>query len=153
MSQWRAGAIKWLDGFALSASALCMVHCLALPLLLAVLPALTSRFSGPWFHIVMLMVAIPTSVIALVGGFRRHHLLWPLFLGATGLTLMAGGVMFEGRFIVETGMTVFGSAMLASAHIMNWRNRTVAAQSGLEHRAACSHAEGISHARLNDVIL
>ncbi len=115
---------KWFDGFAVSASALCLVHCLALPLLIAALPAIANRIDpGEGFHLIVLLFAIPTSGFALVEGWRRHRGLAPLFVGSAGLTLMAAGLMFENWVAVETGVTVAGSLLLAGAHVANWQRR------------------------------
>lgn len=115
---------KWFDGFAVGASALCLIHCLALPLLIAALPAIASRFDpGEAFHLGVLLFAIPTSAFALIEGWRRHRGAAPLFVGSAGLALLALGLAFENWVAVETGVTVAGSMLLAGAHIVNWRRR------------------------------
>jgi hypothetical protein len=116
-----------VDGFAIFASTACMIHCLALPLLLAALPAIASRLNvGESFHAIVLLLAVPTSAWALIGGWRRHHARLPLLTGLAGLILMAGGIFFASREAVETGLTVAGSLCLAGAHIANWRQRSMA---------------------------
>jgi len=118
-------AHNWFDGFAVCASVTCMIHCLILPLVLAALPALAARFDpGESFHVIVLALAVPTSAFALVGGWRRHHASIPLIVGAFGLALMITGIAFATREAIETGVTVAGSLLLASAHIVNWRIRT-----------------------------
>jgi hypothetical protein len=120
----RARIGTWFDGFAVSASALCLVHCLGLPLLLAALPAIANRIDpGEGFHLIVLLFAIPTSSFALIEGWRRHRGLAPLFVGGIGLALMAAGLAFENWVAVETGVTVAGSLLLAGAHVANWRGR------------------------------
>ncbi|WP_343519588.1 MerC domain-containing protein [Sphingomonas sp.] len=126
----RAMIGKWFDGFAVGASALCLIHCLGLPLLIAALPAIANRVDpGEGFHLAVLLFAIPTSAFALIEGWRRHRGLAPLFVGGAGLTLMAAGLAFENWVAVETGVTVVGSLLLAGAHLANWRRRA---------RARCS---------------
>lgn len=115
---------NWFDGFAVCASVTCMIHCLGLPLLLAALPALADRIDpGERFHVIVLALAVPTSALALVGGWRRHRAFVPLMVGAIGLALMAGGIAFARAEMVETAVTVTGSLLLAGAHIANWRLR------------------------------
>ncbi len=114
-----------LDGLAVCASVVCMIHCLALPLLLAALPALTIWFDpGETFHVAVLAFAIPTSALALIGGWRTHRATPPLILGASGLLLMTLGIVIGGRAALETALSVSGSLMLAFAHVANWRNRS-----------------------------
>lgn len=115
-------AARWLDGFALGASSLCTLHCLGLPLLFALLPAFANRIDpGESFHLVMLLLAIPTSLFALAQGWRHHRAVSPLLLGGIGLGLMAVGALLAHGGIAETLWTVAGSALLAAGHILNWR--------------------------------
>ncbi|KAA9020804.1 MerC domain-containing protein [Sphingobium limneticum] len=116
------GPTAWLDGLALCASSLCTLHCLGLPLLFALLPAFASRIDpGESFHLVMLALAVPTSLFALVQGRRRHGGWAPLPIGIAGLTLMGVGALIAEDALAETLWTVAGSLMLAGAHILNWR--------------------------------
>ncbi len=114
-----------LDGFAVCASFACMVHCLALPLVLAALPAVADRIGvGEGFHAAVLLIALPTSALALIGGWRRHRAFGPLVVGIAGLLLMGFGLVFAEWYAIETGLTVAGSLCLAAAHIANWRRRS-----------------------------
>ncbi|OJW60282.1 MAG: MerC mercury resistance protein [Sphingomonadales bacterium 63-6] len=114
----------WLDGFAVCASISCMIHCLGLPLLLAALPAFADQIDpGDNFHAIVLALAVPTSAIALVGGWRKHRAFIPLAVGSAGLVLMALGIVFASQEILETAITVSGGLLLAGAHIANWRHR------------------------------
>ncbi|GAA0740053.1 MerC domain-containing protein [Sphingomonas sp. ABOLD] len=123
----RRAAAGWqgrLDGLGICASALCLLHCLVLPLLLAALPALAARL-GPHdsLHWLVLAIALPTGAIALGGGWRRHRAAAPLILGVIGLASLAAGVALPMRELFETGLTVAGSLLLAGAHLANWRRR------------------------------
>lgn len=114
----------WLDGFAVGASLLCLIHCLALPILIAAMPVLARALGlGEELHVIILAAAIPTSAIALASGHRRHGALVPVFVGVAGLILMAAGAFFVSRAAAETALTVAGSLLLAGAHIANWRLR------------------------------
>ena len=119
----RAGAA--LNTFAVCASFTCMMHCLALPLLFAVLPAIADRVDpGENFHAAVILLALPMSALALVGGWRRHRTYAPLAAGVVGLTLIAVGIALARREAIETVVTVTGSLLLAGAHIMNWQRRS-----------------------------
>jgi hypothetical protein len=114
----------WLDRAALGASFACLVHCLALPLLFSLLPALAHALSIPEsFHVWVVAFALPTSGYALVSGRTRHGAGWPLALGAVGLALLTIGVAWLGGTSGETPATVAGSLILAGAHLGNWRLR------------------------------
>ncbi|MBD3646085.1 MAG: MerC domain-containing protein, partial [Pseudomonadales bacterium] len=55
-----------LDGLAVVLSGTCMLHCFALPIMLTLFPILQgSLLEEAHFHIVMLFVVLPTSLVAL----------------------------------------------------------------------------------------
>jgi hypothetical protein len=111
-----------LDAAGICLAWLCLVHCLALPLVVAALPVFANILELPEaFHLVMVSLALPLSGFALANGFARHHRPLPLLLGTSGLALMTGAVALEPNQIWETGLTVSGSLMLAASHLWNWR--------------------------------
>ncbi|MET0246225.1 MAG: MerC domain-containing protein [Sphingomonas sp.] len=109
---------SWLDGVATALSLTCLIHCLALPLLLAALPVLHLPES---FHGFVLAAAVPVSLFALRSGHRRHGRSIVLGLAITGLSLMALGYAGPVTPRGETFLTVAGSIAVAIAHITNWR--------------------------------
>lgn len=113
----------FLDSAAIGASLLCLIHCIGLPILFALLPALATIGlpSSEWLHLVLLLTAIPISGLALVGGWRAHGAVVPLLLGGVGLAGLAAGLVFGSMPGAETALTVAGSLALAMAHIGNWR--------------------------------
>ena len=112
------------DGVGMAASCLCLIHCLAFPLLIAALPTLASVVGeGEAFHFAILAIAIPSSFIALWLGRARHRALWPIGLGAIGLIVLTLASL---EFLPEIPATVTGSLMLVTAHIANWRYRHAA---------------------------
>ncbi|WP_343527361.1 MerC domain-containing protein [Sphingomonas sp.] len=115
------------DGLAISASTLCLIHCLVLPVVLAFLPAIAEWADlGEGVHVVMLGIALPLSGSTLLLGWRRHHRRVPLGLGAAGLTLLVAGVLLEGG-MAGLLITVTGSLTLTLAHIANLRATALAA--------------------------
>ena len=83
------------DRLGISASALCLVHCVALPFLLAGMPAL-ARFEsslGTGFHMGMAVLVTATVVPALWGGFKRHRDFPTVAFGGWGLTLILIGLL------------------------------------------------------------
>jgi hypothetical protein len=118
------------DRAAIGASILCIVHCLALPLVVALFPTLAQFADAPESaHLVLYLVAVPISGWAMVGGFRRHGLVLPMAWAAVGLGLMGVGALAGLTYLLETGITVAGSLALAFAHLINWRGRVTAGAS------------------------
>lgn len=113
-----------LDGSALFLSAICLLHCLALPLVLAALPALSSVFRFPEaLHLYAILLALPLSLTALSFGMHRHRSPLPLVAGVLGLMLM--GIALDSRNNVdEMILSSIGATILALAHISNWRCRS-----------------------------
>ena len=111
-----------LDGFAIGASGVCLVHCLILPIILVALPG-GSELLGMHdvFHVILLAIAIPTSLFALWGGKRRHGQHLPLLGGGIGLSGLLLGIIFEDLGTPGTVFTVVGSLILIAAHVTNWR--------------------------------
>ena len=115
---------SWLDWAAVSASGLCLVHCLALPLLIAALPSFGGIVAGSATHWVLLAFAVPVSLWVLTRD-RGPSARLPLALGAAGLTLMTIGVaLFEGQ-PMERALTVIGVSLVAAAHIVRWTRRRI----------------------------
>jgi hypothetical protein len=120
-------SLPFLDGLALSASFLCLIHCLALPLLLAALPALATILRIPEsFHLWMLTFAVPASMLAVLQGHRHHHRILPPAIAVAGLLLMAIGVLSARSERLELLLSVSGGLTLAWAHVINWRLRRLA---------------------------
>lgn len=111
------------DSIAIGASFTCLVHCLALPVLIALLPAWSAFLDVPEsFHLWVLVLAAPVSLTVLVRAARGKPGYPPLRFGIAGLALMALGLGVEGEAI-EAIVTSVGAALLALGHILNWRAR------------------------------
>ncbi|GAB3674102.1 MerC domain-containing protein [Salinisphaera aquimarina] len=114
-----------LDKTAVALSGLCLVHCLLLPLFIAVFPILGfTVVSHETFHQLILLLVIPTTVIALGMGYRRHHSRVVATLGLAGvaaLVVAAFAVHELGTEALERGVTVAGGLLLAAAHLRNFR--------------------------------
>jgi len=111
-----------LDGLAMGASGVCLVHCLLQPALFVGLPALAAVMAFPAaFHDWAFAIALPTSLLALAAGHRAHRRRKPAALALSGLALLALGVFAAPSTAIETGLTVPGSLLLALGHALNWR--------------------------------
>ncbi|MCP1471240.1 hypothetical protein J3E64_002944 [Sphingobium sp. OAS761] len=117
------------DGLAIGASFICLIHCLALPLLIMLLPALAAYMVVPdSFHVWALVFAAPVSLLALSAGYRRHRGANPLLIALPGLALMAIGALAAPSQWMETALTVPGVLLLAIGHALNWHKLRLAGQ-------------------------
>ena len=113
----------WLDRAAIALSGLCVVHCLASAVLLAMLSAAGGLLVNPIFHEVGLSIAILLGALALGRGVMEHGYVMPASMGAFGLGIMAGAMTLphEGGGGAETLWTVIGVGLLAFGHDLNRR--------------------------------
>jgi len=112
-----------LDAGAIALSSLCLLHCLALPLLAAALPLLGAWAEAEWVHALFVAIAAPVTVFALWRAHRQHRLpALAMASAAAGLGLLLGGALGWPSHASETPMTVAGSLLLAATHVWNaWR--------------------------------
>lgn len=114
-----------LDRAAVCLSGVCLVHCLALPLLLVMFPLLGEFFvPHETFHQLILVAVLPTTILALGSGYYRHRRLGVLALGALGLMgLIAAAFTVHrlGAEDLERTITIAGGLILAGAHGWNFR--------------------------------
>ena len=114
---WHAG----LDRLAIGLSGLCVVHCLATSVLLALLASAGGMLVDPHIHEVGLVLAIGMGAIALGRGMVAHGYMMPSAVGATGLGIMAGAISLPHGDGLETFYTLVGVGLLALGHDLNRR--------------------------------
>jgi hypothetical protein len=115
------GRLTGLDRLGMVISSACLVHCLALPLLTALLPFLSTTLPGDeWTHKALLGMALPITGLALLRGWQRHRTAAPAIIGAIGLSLVATALFVE-TVALESVLTVTGGLIVVWAHLRNWR--------------------------------
>jgi hypothetical protein len=109
-----------LDRLAIGLSGLCIVHCLASAVLLALLASAGGLLLNPVIHEVGLVLAIAFGIIALGRGVLEHGFMMPAAVGGLGLGIMAGALTLphSGH---EAVYTILGVAILALGHDLNRR--------------------------------
>ena len=124
------------DRFGATASFLCALHCAALPLVLALLPALGLGFLADHrFERGFVAFASLLALASLIVGFRRHQRFRAFWFLAPGIALLFAGIAFEYRATaLHAALVATGGTLVALAHLINLRlaHRHV-------HDAACGH--------------
>ena len=128
MNTYDAKSVRWsptarLDLYAVGLSTLCVLHCVALPVLVALMPMVGQAAENELVHRVLAVAAVPVSL----------RVIWKtrplsdnrLFVGAAllGLGLLLLGAFMEALSAYEEPITVAGGVLLASAHIWHWLRR------------------------------
>ncbi|RKF17475.1 MerC domain-containing protein [Alginatibacterium sediminis] len=113
------------DKAAIGLSILCVVHCLALPVFIVVVPnSLALYLDNESFHLWMLVAVIPISAYALTLGCKKHKRNSLLLLGGTGVLFMIAAVTIGEHYfgeLGEKGLTLLGGVLVAFGHYQNYR--------------------------------
>ena len=114
------GDKKPWDLFGIGASTLCVLHCLATPLLVVALPVLEvyERHTHATFALAILAIGL----LAFWPGYLSHRRLWIVATALLGFGLISLGVTApEGLLTepMEVAATVAGGATLVFAHLRN----------------------------------
>lgn len=111
------------DKAAIGLSVLCIIHCLVIPVMLIIMPAMTViALSDEFFHRWLLILVIPISLFALTLGCRKHKRYSIFLWGISGLILLVLLSYLGHDVLSETGeklLTVLSATILAYGHLRN----------------------------------
>ena len=107
-----------LDRLAMGLSGLCVVHCVATAVLLALLASAGGLLGAPIIHEVGLTLAMIVGAFALGRGILEHGFMMPSAIGGLGLGVMAGALSLPHNG-AEAVYTVAGVLILALGHRLN----------------------------------
>ena len=110
----------WLDRLGIGLSGLCLVHCVATTVMVALLASAGGMLGSPHLHEFGLALAIPLGVVALVRGIAEHGFMMPVSVGGLGLGVMAGALTLP-HGGAEVAWTLIGVGLLALGHDLNRR--------------------------------
>lgn len=109
------------DGLAVCLSGLCILHCLALPIIASLLPIFGSVAENELIH-KGLVIATPFLVAAAL--FRscpgRDRIVFAV-IASLGVAVLFAAAFVHELHDYETPLTVIGALILASAHLFRWR--------------------------------
>jgi hypothetical protein len=108
-----------LDRMAIGLSGLCLVHCVATTVFLALLASAGSMLGAEWIHEVGLGLAMIMGGVSLGRGIYEHGYTMPSAVGGLGLGVMAGALTLPHNGS-EALYTVVGVAILALGHRLNF---------------------------------
>jgi hypothetical protein len=109
-----------MDRLAIGLSGLCLIHCLASAIFVAMLASAGGLLLHPAIHEVGLVIAIGLGIVAQGRGVMEHGFMTPSAVGGLGLGVMAGSLALpEGG--AGTVYTIVGVLILALGHDLNRR--------------------------------
>ncbi len=112
---------KW-DAIGISASLICAVHCVALPLIFASLSFLGIEILNN-FIIESLIITISLLVgsWALYTGFQKHRHFFLLVIFIVGMMILFSSQFFAGHPRIEIICKAVAASCIITAHILNWK--------------------------------
>ncbi|HET6843173.1 MAG TPA: MerC domain-containing protein [Candidatus Angelobacter sp.] len=112
-----------LDHLGACISGICLVHCIAMPLLLAFAPAVAHFIPGDeLFHRLLALLVVGAGLPSFWLGFHKHGRTVVVAAGLAGLAIVLFALAFGDSFhshIAEVALTMTGSVVLTSAHLAN----------------------------------
>ena len=112
------------DKFAMSFSAICMIHCLFAPSLIVLsYSSLALTLESELIHKAILLITIPVSIFAISLGYKNHTNNSIIFTGIAGLTILISALLI-GESIDENAeliITIIGSILVIACHYRNYK--------------------------------
>ena len=111
--------MQMLDKIGITATSLCALHCIFLPILLPILPLFGLSFLGSheWEHVFLLMTAV-FGTVALFSGFKRYHQQrFPFYLLYSGVALY--WIKHDFSESLEAYFIISGAGLIIAAHFIN----------------------------------
>ena len=98
-----------------------MIHCLAIPIFLALgITGLSlAFFEQEWVHWLLIVPIVLLLLTSLPSGFSRHLNKIPLVLGMTGGVLILFSLVAPEAY--EKWVVVIASSLIIAAHFYNWK--------------------------------
>ena len=119
MSKTRT-ATHLIDAVGTTMSGLCLVHCLALPALVAMAPILAPLAENETLHAVLVALAAPMAALLIRDTFRVSGRRGIAVQALLGLGLLLGALLVPPLEAQEVLVTSVGGLLLAGAHVRRW---------------------------------
>jgi len=108
-----------LDRIGITATSLCALHCILLPVLLPALPLLGLSFLADheWEHVFLLVTAL-LGTVALFSGFKKYHRkIYPFYLLFLGIVIY--WIKHDFSEDIQAYFIVIGASLIVAAHLIN----------------------------------
>ncbi len=108
-------------------SALCCIHCMAIPFAMLLAPGLSSVIDHHAVHLVGFTIIVPLGLYAFISKLKVHANKKPLYIGLFGMLLLVASMLSHDLLghgtaeVLEISFSIIGGMALVSAHILNIR--------------------------------
>ena len=111
------------DTIGITVSGTCMIHCLMAPVTVIILPLLGLTIVDEHIlHEILLYLILPSALIAITMGCRKHKDYSVAALAIIGMSLLVYTVVLHDIYNAQliTVMTFIGSTLLVVSHVRNY---------------------------------
>ena len=87
---------QFSDKLSICLSLCCIIHCIALPVIILMIPSFASLWiNNEKVHIILVLFAVPISLFAMAKSLRVHHNYKCISLAVVGLSLLVGAIFMH----------------------------------------------------------
>ena len=87
---------QFSDKLSICLSLCCILHCIALPVIILMIPSFASLWiNNEKVHIILVLLAVPISLFAMAKSLRVHHNYKCISLAVIGLSLLVGAIFMH----------------------------------------------------------
>ena len=103
---------QFSDKLSICLSLCCILHCIALPVIILMIPSFASLWiNNEKVHVILVLLAVPISLFAMAKSLRVHHNYKCISLAVIGLSLLVGAIfMHDINFGSESSYIGHGEA-------------------------------------------
>lgn len=114
--------VGFMDIAGVFASTLCMIHCLLLPIVIAVMPFVAKPLmQHDWVHVGLAGFVLTFCLIAYIPGYLQHRDKRLIYVGVAGLTLVFFATFVARAWgeITEAVIITAGNTVIIFGHMLN----------------------------------
>ena len=87
---------QFIDKLSICLSLCCILHCIALPVIILMIPSFASLWiNNEKVHVILVLLAVPISLFAMAKSLRVHHNYKCISLAVIGLLLLVGAIFMH----------------------------------------------------------
>ena len=87
---------QFSDKLSICLSLCCILHCIALPVIILMVPSIASLWiNNEKVHVILVLFAVPISLFAMAKSLRIHHNYKCISLAVIGLSLLVGAIFMH----------------------------------------------------------
>ena len=87
---------QFSDKLSICLSLCCILHCIALPVIILMIPSFASLWiNNEKVHVILVLLAVPISLFAMAKSLRVHHNYKCISLAVIGLSLLVGAIFMH----------------------------------------------------------